>query len=75
MQNRHHLSRFSHMMLGQAGREHEKDKWNVLLFGVNLERVLNYVLKEGRDTVTNERVEASWGMYADSRLSPVHFLN
>ena len=47
------------MMLGQAGCELEKDKWNILLFGVNLGKVLNYVLREGRDNVTNGRVEAS----------------
>lgn len=41
MQNRHNSSRFSHTMLGQAGCEHEKDKWNIFWFGVNLGRVLN----------------------------------
>lgn len=49
------------MMLGQAGCEPEKDNWNILLLGVNLGKVLNYVLREGRDNVTNGRVEASGG--------------
>lgn len=49
------------MMLGQAGCEPEKDNWNILLLGGNLGKVLNYVLREGRDNVTNGRVEASGG--------------
>lgn len=75
MQNRQNSSKFSHMMLGLAGRELEKVRWNIFLFGVNLGKVLNYVLKEGRVTVTNGRVEASGGKFADIRLNHVHFLN